>query len=115
VLGRDRRLSSVSIVVSSDFHSADTLDVIGDRWSLLVIRDLFRGKQRYSDFLGSSESIPTNLLADRLQRLVDTGIISAGPYSAHPPRMAYALTEKGKALGSVLLALRDWGQRYAVG
>lgn len=94
---------------------ACTLDVLGDRWTLLVVRDLMRGKQRFGEFLASSEKIPTNILADRLQRLQASGVVAARPYSEHPPRMDYVLTEKGEDLRPVVRAMVDWGVRHAGG
>ncbi len=94
---------------------ASTLDVVGDKWSLLVIRDLLHGKCTYGELLDSPEGIPTNLLADRLKRLADAGIIVSSVYQEHPVRYAYALSEKGKALGDVLLALVRWGKRHLPG
>ena len=94
---------------------ACTLDVLGDRWTLLVVRDLMRGKQRFGEFLASSEKIPTNILADRLQRLTASGVVAARPYSEHPPRVDYVLTEKGEDLRPVVRAMVDWGVRHAGG
>ena len=92
-----------------------TLDVLGDRWSLLVVRDLVRGKARYAEFLESKEGIPTNILADRLKRLVAGGIVSATRYSTHPPRVEYALTPKGEELRPIIRALAVWGMKHAGG
>lgn len=92
-----------------------TLDVLGDRWSLLVVRDLVRGKHRYADFLASPEGIPTNILADRLKRLKKEGIIRAERYSTHPPRVEYHLTAKGEDLRPIMRAMVDWGVRHAGG
>jgi DNA-binding HxlR family transcriptional regulator len=92
-----------------------TLDVLGDRWSLLVVRDLVRGKRRFAEFLSSSEGIPTNILADRLKRLVAAGIVKAKKYNARPPRVEYLLTEKGEDLRPVIRAMADWGVRHAGG
>jgi len=94
---------------------ACTLDVLGDRWSLLVVRDVMRGKRRYADFLESSEGIPTNILADRLKLLVAKGVIRSRPYSRHPPRVEYVLTEKGEDLRPIMRAMVAWGVRYAGG
>jgi len=94
---------------------ACTLDIIGDRWTLLVIRDLLAGKKRYGDFMASPEGIPTNILADRLKRLEREGLISSALYSEHPPRAAYGLTAEGRALGSAVAALADWGLRHFPG
>jgi len=94
---------------------ACTLDVLGDRWSLLVIRDIVRGKSRFTEFLASPEGIPTNILADRLKRLAAAGIIKGRRYSQHPPRLEYALTPKGKDLRPVMRTMIDWGVRHAGG
>ena len=94
---------------------ARALDAVGDRWSLLIVRDLLRGKHRFAEFAGSSEGIPTNILTDRLKRLAAAGIITARRYSAHPVRMEYALTPKGEALRPVIRAMVDWGVQYAGG
>lgn len=94
---------------------ACTLDVLGDRWSLLVIRDIVRGKSRFAEFLASPEGIPTNILADRLKRLTATGIVKGRRYSQHPPRLDYALTAKGEDLRPVMRAMVDWGVRHAGG
>jgi DNA-binding HxlR family transcriptional regulator len=92
-----------------------TLDVLGDRWSLLVVRDLLRGKHRFADMLASKEAIPTNILAERLQRLKAKGIVRSRRYSSSPPRVEYFLTEKGEDLRPVLRSMVDWGVRHAGG
>ena len=94
---------------------ACTLDVLGDKWSLLVVRDLMRGKRRYAEFLDSPERIPSNILAERLKRLTRLGVIRATPYSRHPPRLEYTLTAKGEELRPILRAMVDWGVRHAGG
>lgn len=94
---------------------ANTLDLIGDRWSLLVIRDLLSGKRTFSELVASAERIPTNILADRLKRLEEAGIIVSVAYHEHPVRYAYSLSPKGLALGDVLLALVRWGKQYIPG
>jgi DNA-binding HxlR family transcriptional regulator len=88
---------------------ACSLDVIGDRWTMLVIRDLFAGKLRFGDFARSAERIPTNILAERLKRLEAAGLIESRPYSEHPPRFDYHLTRRGRDLGPVLDAMANWG------
>lgn len=80
-----------------------------------MIRDLVRGKRRFAEFLGSSEGIPTNILADRLKRLVQAGIIASSRYSDHPPRVEYRLTTKGEELRPILRAMVEWGVRHAGG
>lgn len=88
---------------------ACSLDVLGDRWTLIVIRDLFAGKARFGEFLISAEHIPTNILAERLKRLEAAGLVSSSLYSEHPPRSEYHLTERGRALEPVLDELARWG------
>lgn len=86
---------------------------LGDRWSLLIVRDLmFFGKRHYKEFLDSGEGISTNILADRLAQLERDGIISRRPDPEHGSRVLYGLTEKGLALMPVLLALVDWSATY---
>jgi DNA-binding HxlR family transcriptional regulator len=94
---------------------ANTLDLIGDKWSLLVVRDLLHGKRTYSELADSREGIPTNILAERLKRLENAGIITSAPYQERPVRYAYTLTKKGTALGEVLLAIVRWGKEYIPG
>lgn len=94
---------------------AGTLDIVGDKWTLLVVRDLFSGKKTYSQFQNSPEKIPTNILADRLKRLTRYGIVEKQPYQTHPVRYEYLLTTKGKELGLVLKAMKEWGERYLEG
>jgi DNA-binding HxlR family transcriptional regulator len=101
--------------VRSPCPIAGALDVVGDKWSLLVVRDLLRGKQTYSDLLASPERIPTNLLAERLERLERAGLITSSAYQQRPVRYAYVLTDKGRALGDVLKAYVQWGKRYLPG
>src|SRR5260370_35491367 len=88
---------------------ACSLDVLGDRWTLLVIRDLLHGKTRYGDFLASGEGIPTNILADRLKRLEEAGVVGRALYSRHSRRKDYHLTEAGEALRPVVAAAPAWG------
>lgn len=92
---------------------ACTLDLIGDRWTLLVIRDMmFFGKQRYEEFLESPEGISTNILANRLKLLEEASLIAKQPYSSHSRRMNYQLTEKGKSLRPVLKVMVVWGLKH---
>ena len=94
---------------------ACTLDLVGDKWSLLVVRDLLYGNVTYGELQRSPEGIPTNILADRLKKLEEAGLIAKSAYQEHPVRYAYALTEKGKALGDVLLAFVRWGKKHIPG
>lgn len=94
---------------------ACSLDLFGDRWTLLVVRDLVLGRQRFKEFTASPEGIPTNILSDRLERLRTHGIVeqvAAADGTKHP---AYQLTEKGRALRPILAAVRDWGLKWEKG
>jgi DNA-binding HxlR family transcriptional regulator len=88
---------------------ACALDIFGDRWTMLLVRDLFHGRTRFKDFTASPEGIPTNILAERLERLLAHGVIEQIPAADGTKRLAYHLTERGKSLGPVLKAMRDWG------
>lgn len=88
---------------------ASTLDLVGDKWTLVIVRDLLTGKSHFSQFLGSPEGISTNILASRLKALEDAGIVSRSLYQAQPPRHAYTLTPRGEALLPVLQAISRWG------
>ncbi|OYW75993.1 MAG: hypothetical protein B7Z37_10645 [Verrucomicrobia bacterium 12-59-8] len=91
------------------------LDLFGDRWTLLVIRDLMLGRSRFKDFVSSPEGIPTNILSDRLERLLSSGIVRQIPTSDSGKRMAYELTDKGEALRPTLKSIRDWGLAWEPG
>ena len=101
--------TKIEIKTRSDCPVASTLDIIGDRWTLLIARDLFKGKKRYNEFLESGENIPTNILANRLKTMEETGMIERKIYSERPPRYEYALTENGKKLGEIVKLLYQWG------
>jgi DNA-binding HxlR family transcriptional regulator len=88
---------------------ACSLDIVGDKWTLLVIRDLFAGKSHYYEFLQSPERIATNILAERLTRLTTAGIIAAQPSPQREGASLYQLTPRGKSLFPLLVAIRDWG------
>lgn len=95
---------------------ARTLDVIGERWTILILRDLFlEGPRRFQDFQESLGGVAPNTLSARLKDLEANGLIARRLYSEHPPRLEYHLTEKGKSLGPVMKALREWGQRFPKG
>lgn len=91
------------------------LDLFGDRWTLLVIRDLMLGRTRFKDFAGSPENIPTNILSNRLERLQEGGLVEQVPAVEGGKRMAYVLTEKGKSLKPVMLSIRKWGLEWEEG
>lgn len=92
---------------------ARALDVIGERWTLLVLRDLFLfGPRRFQDFQDSLTGIAPNTLSARIKTLESAGIIERRLYSEHPPRADYRLTDKGRALGPALKSLKIWGEKY---
>lgn len=93
---------------------AAALEAVGEWWSLLVVREAFRGAQRF-DALQARLGIARNILARRLKALVEHGVLERRPYQDHPPRFEYALTEKGRALYPVLVTLFAWGRRWAPG
>jgi DNA-binding HxlR family transcriptional regulator len=91
------------------------LEIVGDQWTLLVVRDLMTGKRRYTELQASLEDIPTNVLADRLKRLCAAGIVRPRRYCMHPPRVEYRLTPRGEDLWPVMEAMMNWGIRHAGG
>lgn len=90
----------------------NSLDILGDKWTLLVVRDLVLGKRRYQEFMASSEGIASNILADRLKQLEASHIVTRRAYQQKPARYEYVLTEKGEGLKPVLRALVVWGQKH---
>lgn len=95
---------------------AGALDLIGDKWTLLVIRDLlFLGNRKFGELQSSPEKIPTNLLSDRLRRLEEHGLVVKEAYQERPPRYEYRLTAKGADLFPVLRALAQWANRHIPG
>jgi len=95
--------------------AAGALDILGDKWTLLVVRDLLLGKSTYGELQASPEKVPTNILADRLKRLEGAGLLYKEPYQQRPVRYAYRLTEMGRDLGPVLEAMMLWASRYLPG
>jgi DNA-binding HxlR family transcriptional regulator len=91
------------------------LDILGDRWSLLVVRDLMLGRSRFKEFCASPEGIPTNILSERLERLARHGVIEQVAAADGGRRLAYRLTGKGRALRTVMAAMRDWGLEWEKG
>lgn len=92
---------------------ARTLDVIGEWWTLMIVRDAFRGARRFEEF--RSVGIADNILSTRLRKLVEQGVFERLKYSDHPERFEYVLTEKGRDLLSVVAALASWGKKWTVG
>ena len=97
-----------------DFRSrcsiARVLELVGDKWTLLIARDLmWHGKHTFQELQGSAEGIPTNILSDRLKRLMDWGLVRRAPYQDRPVRYRYELTDAGRSLEPVLLQIMQWG------
>lgn len=97
----------------SECPVARTLDLIGERWTILILRDLFRlGPRRFQDFQSSLAGVAPNTLSARLKALEANGVVQRTLYNERPPRLEYSLTEKGKSLGPVVKVMRDWGSRH---
>lgn len=95
---------------------ARTLNVIGDRWAILILRDFFvQGPRRFQDFEPTLKGITPGVLSQRLKELEGHGVIKSEMYAEHPPRRVYSLTQKGRELRPVLLAMKKWGERHAGG
>jgi DNA-binding HxlR family transcriptional regulator len=107
--------SEIEFLTRSPCPITNALELIGDKWTLIVIRDLFLGKKTYGDFQNSPEGIPTNILAERLKRLERGGIIEKRPYQEKPIRYEYHLTTKGKDLGNIVKAVKEWGLKHIKG
>lgn len=98
----------------ADMHCsvARALDIVGDPWTLLIVRDLFRGLRRFDEF-ADSLGIARNTLSSRLATLVDSGVVERVQYQDGPPRFEYRLTDKGRAFQPVVIALLGWGDEFA--
>ncbi|HWH09900.1 MAG TPA: helix-turn-helix domain-containing protein [Solirubrobacteraceae bacterium] len=104
MLGRDYTGQTCSI--------ARTLEVIGERWTMLIVRDVFLGLRRFDDIQGDL-GVARNVLASRLERLVEAGVLEKAPYQQRPTRYEYRLTDKGRDLWPLLIELVNWGDRHA--
>jgi DNA-binding HxlR family transcriptional regulator len=91
---------------------AQCLEVVGEWWSMLLVRDAFLGVTRFDEFQ-QRLGISRNILDQRLNRLVETGVLAKIPYSEHPPRYDYRLTDKGRDLWPIITTMRQWGDEYA--
>jgi DNA-binding HxlR family transcriptional regulator len=105
------RLTSLS---GMNCSIARTLDVVGEWWTLLIVRDALRGATRFDEFR-ESLGMARGVLSSRLHKLVEQGILTRRQYSEHPPRQEYTLTEKGRALAPVITSLLTWGDTWAPG
>lgn len=90
---------------------ARSLEMVGERWTLLVVREIFHGRRKFSE-MQRSLGVARNVLTARLQRMVDEGILERRPYSERPARYEYFLTEKGLDLWPVMIALMQWGDKW---
>jgi DNA-binding HxlR family transcriptional regulator len=90
---------------------ARAMSVIGDRWTLLIVRDCFLGKSRFDQFQASL-GMTRHVLASRLKQLVEAGVLEKKAYSQRPPRYDYTLTEKGRDFAPALVGLKDWGKKH---
>jgi DNA-binding HxlR family transcriptional regulator len=99
----------------SDCAVACTLDIIGDRWTLLIVRDLLRGPRYFDDFLRSPEGIATNILSARLRTLCEQGLVEKAPDPSDQRRYIYRLSEDGLRLGELVRDVAAWGLRYLPG
>ncbi len=102
----------INTVPRSTCPIACSLDVLGDRWTLLIVRELISGKRRFGQLSLSPEKIATNILADRLRHMEGDGIIETLQYALNPPRFEYQLTVKGKALLPVLQEIERWANEH---
>ena len=91
---------------------ATTLDLVGDRWTLVIVRDMLNGKAKFGAFLDSPEKITTSVLADRLALMESAGLVERTAYQNRPPRYEYRLTDKGEALLPVLQEICRWANQF---
>jgi DNA-binding HxlR family transcriptional regulator len=101
----------VELDVASACSIAASLDIVGDRWTILILRDAFRGLRRFDEFRRDLD-IPRAVLADRLRRLVERGVMVKRAYQERPVRYEYRLTRMGIELSPILVALMQWGDRW---
>jgi len=96
-----------------DCPVARTLDLIGERWTILLLRELLlHGPRRFQDFQAALPGVAPNILSARLKTMEDDGLVRRSLYSERPPRLEYVLTDKGKSFGPVVKAMRDWGNKH---
>jgi DNA-binding HxlR family transcriptional regulator len=109
----DSELAAMSTPYDRTCPVARTLEIIGDRWTILIIRDLLRkGPLKFLDLESSLQGISPNTLSARLKTLEEADLVERRFYEQHPPRAEYLLTAKGRELGPVLRALKDWGLKH---
>jgi DNA-binding HxlR family transcriptional regulator len=111
--------AKITLVLGNEYDGqicsiARSLELVGERWTLLVVREIFHGRRKFSE-MQRSLGVARNVLTSRLQRMADEGILERRPYSERPERYEYFLTEKGLDLWPALIALLHWGDRYSPG
>ena len=110
------KCAKITVVLGKEYEGqvcsiARSLELVGERWTLLVVREIFHGRRKFSE-MQRSLGVARNVLADRLQGMVDEGILERRPYSERPERYEYFLTEKGLDLWPVMISLMHWGDKY---
>jgi DNA-binding HxlR family transcriptional regulator len=108
--------AKITLVLGNEYDGqicsiARSLELVGERWTLLVVREIFHGRRKFSE-MQRSLGVARNVLTSRLQRMADEGILERRPYSERPERYEYFLTEKGLDLWPVMIALMRWGDKY---
>jgi DNA-binding HxlR family transcriptional regulator len=109
---KDNKKMSVENCHRSRCPVSCILEIVGDKWTLLVVRDLFFDNHTFKDLQSSPEKIPSNILADRLKRLEQSGMVRREEYQQRPKRYAYYLTEKGLDLEPVMRSLIVWSNKH---
>ncbi|MEO1657551.1 MAG: helix-turn-helix domain-containing protein [Pseudomonadota bacterium] len=102
-------MKEANLLHRSNCPIATSLDFVGDKWTLVIVRDMLNGKSRFNDFLESPERITATVLTKRLEAMVKHELVVKKEYVSRPPRYQYLLTEKGQALSSIVLAFCEWG------
>ncbi|MDX1489184.1 MAG: helix-turn-helix domain-containing protein [Acidiferrobacterales bacterium] len=100
------------IPVRSGCPIASTLDLVGDKWTLIIVRDMVTGKKRFGEFMDSPEGIKTNILTSRLRKMEEAGLVERKAYQRNPARFEYLLTERGHALLPVLQEMCRWANAH---
>jgi len=112
----DSLIGGTEIQFRSDCPINAVLEIFGDKWTLLIVRDIFlNNKHKFGDFAAMGEGIPTNILANRLKRLVKYGIVDKIPYQEHPTRYEYHLTDDGRDLEPFVREMIRWGLEHVPG
>jgi DNA-binding HxlR family transcriptional regulator len=114
-MAKRKSMKEPDIAFRSGCPIASTLDLVGDRWTLVIVRDMLTGKTKFGDFLASPEGVPTKILTARLKRMEQAGLVAKEAYQSNPARFDYRLTEKGAGLLTVLQHMCRWANVYIPG